>query len=227
MTQENFCWSAIAAKDGRLQVVQLFMATEREKGNDFIYQNRGSASHISSQLCTPLSIGKLNQKWQQRPFIFTRHSAEYLKGQYVIFINVKFMGIKNLHVGSSSGLLGWSVTSHTTLSVDTEPFLSSCSLAYACVFVHVNLCLLPLICPRNIIKNEKRPALPQANAPHLQKSHANSTKTCCKSMQMFSKTTLDIKLNLESRLLLPAVTEKSGRPLCIGAHAELSCTLEQ
>lgn len=48
MTQENFCWSAIAAKDGRLQVVQLFMATEREKGNDFIYQNRGSASHISS-----------------------------------------------------------------------------------------------------------------------------------------------------------------------------------
>lgn len=156
-----------------------------------------------------------------KTFYFYSPQCWIFKGAICDFHQCQIYGNEKFACGGSSGLLGWSVTSHTTLSVDTEPFLSSCSLAYACVFVHVNLCLLPLICPRNIIKNEKRPALPQANAPHLRKSHANSTKSCCKSMQMFSKTTLDIKLNLESRLL------KSGKPLCIGAHAELSCTLEQ
>lgn len=162
-----------------------------------------------------------------KTFYFYSPQCWIFKGAICDFRQCQIYGNKKFACGSSSDLLGWSITSHITLSVDTEPFLSSCSLAYACMFVHVNLCLLPLIWPRNIIKIEKQPALPQANAPHLQKSHANSTKPAANKCKCFLKTMLDIKLNLESRPLLPAVTEKSGKPLCIGSHAELSCTLEQ
>lgn len=140
---------------------------------------RQYVSHLILALY-PIVDWEIELEMATKTFYFYSPQCWIFKGAICDFHQCQIYGNKKFACGGSSGLLGWSVTSHITLSVDTEPFLSSCSLAYACVFVHVNLCLLPLMWSRNIIKNEKRPALPQANAPHLQKSHANSTKTCCK-----------------------------------------------